>query len=111
MGQGVQAVQEAGAVVVICEDESVVTVEEVDAEIGAATDIDDDVQIYGRWMTNSGPGNGGPPAGLKMAVAAVAENEEAADSMQTKRVEACSCYPVARTLEGATLKGMVEEDR
>lgn len=49
--------------------------------------------------------------GLKMTAAAEVGEEELAGLTQTKRVEAYSCYLVAHTREGVTLKGTAGEDR
>ena len=109
MGQDVQAVQEAEAVVVIDEDESAMTLEEAGVENETATGIDDDAQTFEREAVNSGRGSEERPRGLKKVVVGEVGEGAVTGSTQTKSVEACSCYPMVRTQEGATLKGMVGE--
>lgn len=52
MGQGVQAVQESGVVVVIGEDESVMTLDGVGGETETEVDTDDDAQISEKGVVN-----------------------------------------------------------
>lgn len=103
-----QDVLEGVAVVVVGEDESVRTLEEAGAETETATGIgDDDGQTSERVAVNSGLENEGLPTGLKMTAVGEVEEEGVAGSKSTG---GDSYYPATHTQEGATLKGMVEED-
>lgn len=87
------------------EDESAGTPDEAGA--GTETDNDGDARTFEKGSANSTLGDGGLLT--KTKTVAVVE-EEAAYSTQTKRLEACSCPPVARTQEVATQKGTAGED-
>ena len=96
-------------VVIAGEGESADTVEK---EVGIGTETDDDcdgdAQESEREVAGSKLGNEGSLADPTKTVA-VAE-EEAASSMQTKRLGVCSYSPVAHTQGGVAQKGMVGED-
>ena len=89
-----------------------VETDEKDADVETVTDNDGDAQVYEREGVNSTPGNEGSSGGpMKTMVVVGAGEEGVANSNQTKRVGACSCFPVVRTQEVATQKGMAEEDQ
>jgi len=108
--------KEVEVVAIVGEGENAETAEK-EADVGTETDNDGDgdgdgdAQGSEREVANSKLGNEGSSADpTKTAVAVAAVEEEAASSMQTKRLGVCSCSPVAHTQEGAARKGMVGED-